>query len=109
QHRDAIEVQQEREEDAEDRVEAEKGREAEEDAEGEGGGGALGCVVDMQQGIEPPPDERARQVDHRKWLYPRGHAASPPRPRRTISRSAVHTPMRVSGTPPWRCDARRRP
>jgi hypothetical protein len=57
-------------------VESEKRREAEEDAERKRRGRALRRVVDVQEGVQPSPDQAARQVNHRKWVYPVGRAAS---------------------------------
>ena len=64
QYRDAIQVQQEGEDDAENRVQAEHRREAEEDAERKRRRGALGRVVDVEQVAQPAADEVSRQLNH---------------------------------------------
>ena len=74
-HRDAIQIQQKREHDRENRVEAQKRREPEQHAERERRRRPLRRVVDVQQRAQPPPDQRLRQMDHAverwpKWLYP---------------------------------------
>src|SRR5207244_4345699 len=108
QHRDTIQVQQKREDDAENRVEAEERREAKEHAQRECGRRSLGRIVDVKQRVEPPANKRAGKVNHRKWLYPRGHGLSPSTWRRRIARSAVHEPIRVVATPAERRTAARR-
>src|ERR1043165_6491123 len=65
QHRDAIQIEQEREDDAENGVEAEERRETEKDAERKRRCRALWCVVDVQQCVKPTPDEAAGEVNHR--------------------------------------------
>ena len=54
-------------------VQAQKRRETEEDAEREGGRGAFGRVLDVEQRVQPAAHERASEMNHRKWLYPRRH------------------------------------
>ncbi len=66
QDRDAVQVQQKRERDAEQRVNTQKRRKPEEHAERERGGGPFGRVLDVQQPIEPPADQAPGEMDHRK-------------------------------------------
>ena len=63
---DAVEIQEKRERDAEQRVQPEKRRKTEKHAERKGCRRPLRRVVDVQQLVEPATDKRERQVDHRK-------------------------------------------
>src|SRR5262249_569755 len=98
-HGDAIEVEHERDEKRQQRVQAEQRRESKKDAECEGRRSPLGRVLDVQQVAEPLPDEAAGEANHRKCVYPRGKGASavrsPTTRRSRTARSAVHTPTRV--------------
>src|SRR5207253_6012623 len=86
-----------------ERVKPEQGRKAEEDAHCERRGSALWRIRDVQQRVQPAPNQRFGQVNHWKCLNAgsgRGASmVSPPRLRRsTTVRSSVQRPMRVTGT-----------
>src|ERR1051326_3570429 len=103
QHRNAIEIEQECEQDAEQRVEPEKRRKPEEDAQGERSRRALRRILDVQELPEPFAGPLSRRVNvwgSRRGLWPDGIGDRTPPPSTTTARSSVQTPIRVIGTPP---------